>query len=260
MTDESNLDPKVRDRQPVVELRNITKAFGHVVALAGASLAAYSGEVLALVGDNGAGKSTLVKILAGVHQADSGEFRIDGAHVDLKGPSHARQLGIATVFQDLALVECLDIAANMYLGQPPTRLRYFVDRSRMLEGAADILHQLRIRIGSVQIPVGALSGGQRQAVALARAVLQSGRLLLMDEPTAALGVRETEQVIELVAELRKRGTAIIFVSHNLEAVFRVADRVQVMRLGRNQGIRRITDTDRDEVVGLITGTVKADAA
>ena len=255
-------DPPI-DRQPagpVLELRGVSKAFGHVVALDRATLVSNAGEVLALVGDNGAGKSTLVKILAGVHQMDSGELLIDGQPVQLGGPGHARQLGIATVFQDLALVECLDIAANMYLGRPPRRWGVFVDRPKMISGAADVLQQLKIRLTSVQVPVGALSGGQRQAVALARAVLQQGRVVLMDEPTAALGVRETQHVLELVLELRSQGAAIILVSHNLEAVFGVADRIQVMRLGRVQGVRRIEQTDRNEVVGLITGAVAGDGS
>jgi ABC-type sugar transport system ATPase subunit len=242
----------------VLELRGVSKAFGHVLAVDRVTLLSNAGEVLALVGDNGAGKSTLVKIIAGVHQMDSGEFLIDGKPVQLSGPGHARQLGIATVFQDLALVECLDIAANMYLGRPPRRWGVFVDRQKMVAGAADVLQQLKIRLTSVQVPVGALSGGQRQAVALARAILQQGRLVLMDEPTAALGVRETRQVLELVLELRDHGAAVILVSHNLEAVFEVADRIQVMRLGRIQGVRRIEETDRNQIVGLITGAVAAD--
>jgi simple sugar transport system ATP-binding protein/D-xylose transport system ATP-binding protein len=157
-------------------------------------------------------------------------------------------------------VECLDIAANMYLGRPPRRWGFFVDRRRMVDGAADLLHELKIRLASVQIPVGALSGGQRQAVAIARAILQQGRVMLMDEPTAALGVRETQQVLDLVSQLRARGAAIILVSHNLENVFQVADRIQVMRLGRVQGVRRIDQTDRNEIVGMITGTVRSDDA
>jgi ABC-type sugar transport system ATPase subunit len=241
-------------------VRDVSKAFGHVVALDKAWLVSYPGEVLALVGDNGAGKTTMVKILAGVHRMDAGELLIDGIRVELTGPARARELGIATVFQDLSLVECLDIAANMYLGRPPRRWGFFVDRRRMVDGAADLLHELKIRLASVQIPVGALSGGQRQAVAIARAILQQGRVMLMDEPTAALGVRETQQVLDLVSQLRARGAAIILVSHNLENVFQIADRIQVMRLGRVQGVRRIDQTDRNEIVGMITGTVRSDDA
>ncbi|MHB8589710.1 MAG: ATP-binding cassette domain-containing protein [Candidatus Dormibacteraceae bacterium] len=260
MSDSTNGLSDRRSAHPVIQLRDASKAFGQVVALDGASLVAYAGEVLALVGDNGAGKSTIVKILAGVHHMDSGELLIDGEQTQLGSPSQARALGIATVFQDLSLVECLDIADNMYLGRPPRRWGFLIDRSKMVEGAADILQQLKVHIASVQIPVAALSGGQRQAVALARAVLQGGRVMLMDEPTAALGVRETKQVLDLVSQLRSRGAAVILVSHNLEAVFDVADRIQVMRLGRVQGVRRLDQTDRNEIVGLITGAVRADEA
>jgi ABC-type sugar transport system ATPase subunit len=250
--DGSRTDP------PILEVRNAWKAFGHVVALKEASLAAYPGEVLALVGDNGAGKSTMVKVIAGVHPMDSGELRIDGEPMSLSGPADSRARGISTVFQDLALVECLDIAANMYLGRLPRRAGIFVDRRKMIEGAADVLHDLKIRFPSVRVAVGTLSGGQRQGVAVARAVLQEGRVMLMDEPTAALGVRETQHVLEIIGELRSRGKAVILISHDLELVFDIADRIQVLRLGRVQGVRSIGATDRREIVGLITGAIRAD--
>jgi ABC-type sugar transport system ATPase subunit len=245
--------PPRQENVATLEMRDVSKAFGHVVALDGVSLACQRGEVLAIVGDNGAGKSTMVKVLAGVHQLDSGQLLIDGAPVKVSSPAHARTLGISTVFQDLALVECLDIAANMYLGSPLTKHRWFVDRAAMIEGAADMLRDLRVRISSVRVPVGVLSGGQRQGVALARAVHQRGDIILMDEPTAALGVRETAQVLDMIDELRARGKAVILVSHDLEFVFSVADRIQVMRLGRVQGVRDRTQTNRAEIVGLITG-------
>jgi ABC-type sugar transport system ATPase subunit len=236
-----------------LEMRDGSKAFGHVVALDRVSLACRRGEVLAIVGDNGAGKSTMVKVLAGVHQLDSGQLLIDGAPVKVSSPAQARALGISTVFQDLALVECLDIAANMYLGSPLTKHRWFVDRAAMIEGAADMLRDLRVRISSVRVPVGVLSGGQRQGVALARAVHQRGDIILMDEPTAALGVRETAQVLDMIDELRARGKAVILVSHDLEFVFTIADRIQVMRLGGVQGVRNRAETNRPEIVALITG-------
>jgi ABC-type sugar transport system ATPase subunit len=245
---------------PILEARSVWKAYGHVVALKDASLTAHAGEVLALVGDNGAGKSTLVKVIAGVHPMDSGELLIDGEPVSLSGPADARGRGVSTVFQDLALVECLDIAANMYLGRLPRRAGIFVDRRKVIEGSADVLHDLKIRFPSVRVPVGTLSGGQRQGVAVARAVLQEGRVMLMDEPTAALGVRETQHVLEIIGELRSRGKAVILVSHDLEMVFDVADRIQVLRLGRVQGARSIRETDRREIVGLITGAIRADDA
>jgi ABC-type sugar transport system ATPase subunit len=243
---------------PALELRDGSKAFGHVVALDKVSLVGRRGEVMAIVGDNGAGKSTVIKVLAGVHQMDSGELLLDGVPVKVSTPAHARALGISTVFQDLALVECLDIAANMYLGAPLTKRRWFVDRAAMIEGAADMLRDLRVRVASVRVPVGVLSGGQRQGVALARAVHQEGDIILMDEPTAALGVRETAQVLEIIDELRVRGKAVVLVSHDLEFVFTVADRIQVMRLGRVRGVRRRGDTDRSEIVALITGALAGD--
>lgn len=252
MTEEAGrLDVAAGD-QPLVELRDVSKAFGHVVALEHASLTAYPGQVIALVGDNGAGKSTLVKVLSGVHPMDSGELIFDGRPVSINNPRDARDMGIATVYQDLALVEALDVAANMYLGRP-LRRAIFVDRRAMIEGAADLLGELRIRVPSVRVPVGTLSGGQRQGVAIARAILQRGRVIIMDEPTAALGVRETQHVEAIISELRRNQRAVIIVSHDLEFVFRVADVIQVMRLGRVQGTRRREATTREEIVGLITG-------
>jgi len=244
---------------PLLELRNASKAFGNVVALANASLFAYAGSVVALVGDNGAGKSTMVKVLAGVHRMDSGELFLDGLPVTIDTPSDAQGLGISTVFQDLALVEALDIAANVYLGRPIKR-GIFVNRPAMLEGAADLLRDLRIRVPSVRVPVGSLSGGQRQGVAIARSVLQHGRVIVMDEPTAALGIRETRHVEEIIVELRSNGRAIILVSHDLELVFRMADRIEVLRLGAVQGVRETKSTTREEIVGLITGILKEPVA
>ncbi|MHB8959155.1 MAG: ATP-binding cassette domain-containing protein [Candidatus Limnocylindrales bacterium] len=238
--------------QPMLELRLASKAFGYVLALQEASLSAYAGEVIALVGDNGAGKSTMVKLLSGVHVMDSGELFLEGSPVTIRNPRDAQALGISTVFQDLALVEVLDVAANIYLGKPLKR-GLLVDRSGMIEGAADLLRDLRIRIPSVRVPVGTLSGGQRQGVAIARSVLQKGRVIIMDEPTAALGVRETRHVEGIISELRASGRAVILISHDLELVFRMADRIEVLRLGRVQGVRRTTDTSREEILGLITG-------
>jgi ABC-type sugar transport system ATPase subunit len=247
-------------REPVLELRRVSKAFGHVVALSDVSLLAYPGEVLVIVGDNGAGKSTMIKVLSGVYPVDSGEVLIDGRLVSLSSPAKARDLGIAIVFQNLALVECLDVAANMYLGRQLRRFGVFADRRAMINGAADTLASLKVRIPSVRVPVGVLSGGQRQGVAIARAVQQDSRIVLLDEPTAALGYRETQQVIEIIRQLRNAGKAIVLVSHDLEMVFDVADRIQVMRLGRVQGVRSREAADKREIVGLITGAIAADAA
>jgi ABC-type sugar transport system ATPase subunit len=254
VTDTADGSPTV-SRQPILELRDVSKSFGYVVALDHASIAAVPGEVIALVGDNGAGKSTMVKVLSGIYPMDAGESYFEGKPVSINNPRDAQNLGIATVFQDLALVEALDVAANMYLGRPLKR-SIFVDRRAMIEGAADLLRELRIRVPSVRVPVGSLSGGQRQGVAIARAILQRGRVILMDEPTAALGVRETQHVEEIIHELRRSGRAIILVSHDLEFVFRVADVIEVLRLGSVRGIRRREETTREEIVGLITGLLR----
>ena len=244
-------------REPALRAVGLSKAFGHVQALKDVSLECREGEILAVVGDNGAGKSTLIKTLAGVLRADSGELLIDGQAAAFRAPTDAHAAGIATVFQDLALVEVLDVASNMFLGQTPTR-GLVVDRKRMFNDAADMLASLRIRLPSVRVPVGLLSGGQRQAVAVARAVMQGRRVILMDEPTAALGVRETSHVIDIIRELRAQRKAIVIISHDLETVFGVADRIQVMRLGRRVGTRSHGSTTREEIVGLITGSIPPD--
>jgi ABC-type sugar transport system ATPase subunit len=246
-------------RIPTVRAVGLSKAFGHVQALQDVSLEAYPGEILAIVGDNGAGKSTLVKALSGVLRPDSGHFEVDGDRVEFHSPIDAQAAGMSTVFQDLALVEVLDVASNLFLGRAPRR-GPFVDRKRMLNESADQLQALKIRLPSVRVPVGMLSGGQRQAVAVARAVMQGSRTVLMDEPTAALGVRETAQVVEIMRELRSRGRAVIVVSHDFELVFDVADRVQIMRLGRRVGVRRVSETTRQEIVGLVTGSLPPDGA
>ena len=246
-------------KSPVLELEQVSKRFGHVVALERVSMSVHSGEVLAIVGDNGAGKSTMFKVLAGVHEMDSGKYMIDGVSVSLNSPAQAHAHGIAAVFQNLALVECLDVATNMYLGHPLTKARFIVDKRRMVESAADTLRELRVRVPSVRVPVGILSGGQRQGVAIARAVQESSRIVLMDEPTAALGYRETRQVLAIIRELREHDAAVIVISHDLELVFDVADRILVMRLGRVAGVRNADIANRDEIIGLITGAIAGDS-
>jgi ABC-type sugar transport system ATPase subunit len=243
---------------PALELRHASKAFGHVVALDDVSLRADPGSVTVIVGDNGAGKSTMMKVLSGVYPLDSGELLVDGRPTVLTSPAKARERGIAAVFQNLALVECLDVAANMYLGRQIRRWGFFADKKAMIEGAADTLTELKVRIPSVRVPVGVLSGGQRQGVAIARAVQQDTPIILLDEPTAALGYRETQQVITIIQRLRDAGKAVVLVSHDLSMVFDVADTIQVMRLGRVQGVRRREAADRSEIVGLITGAIDAD--
>lgn len=253
-----SVDVSQGSQTPILTVLNGWKSFGHVTALRDVNLQVYPGEVLALLGDNGAGKSTLVKVLGGVHTLDQGAFSINGARVDRADPKVALSGGISAVFQDLAVVETLDVAANVFLGRPLTRFRFFVAKRRMVDESARILRELRIRVPSVRVPVGELSGGQRQGVAIARAVRQDTPIILMDEPTAALGVRETAQVRNTITELQSQGKAVVLVSHDLEFVFSVADRVQVMRLGAVQGVRRVSESSRDEVVGLITGAIPPD--
>ena len=238
---------------PILRLTNAWKVFGHVIALGGVEVSATPGEILAIVGDNGAGKSTLVKVIAGVYRLDDGDYEFNGQNIARSDPRLLQQLGVSTVFQDLALVETLDVATNMYLNMPKTRLGFLADRSAMYEGAADTLASLRVRLPSVRVPIGELSGGQRQSVAIARAVLRGSPVILLDEPTAALGVRETEMVGNILRELREQGKAVVLVSHDMEFVFRHADVIQVMRLGRVQGVRRTTATNRSEIVSMITG-------
>lgn len=239
---------------PALELRAIRKTFGHVTALENVNLSAHAGEVLAVVGDNGAGKSSLIRTISGIHRPDSGEIFVDGTPRSFTNPAEAREAGIATVFQDLALVEVLDVATNMFLGQIPRR-GLLVDRSRMERESRSFLDDLGVTVASVRTEVGMLSGGQRQMVAIARAMRLGGNIVLLDEPTAALGVRETAQAAQMIRLLRDRGNAVICVSHDMSLVMDLADQIQVMRLGRVTGIRRRTDTTREEIIGLITGSI-----
>ena len=235
------------------------KLFGHVTALKDVDLEAYPNQILAIVGDNGAGKSTLVKAITGLYRLDKGRIVVDGVPVDRADPRQMKRLGLSAVFQDLALVESLDVATNMYLGQPLLRAGCLRRKNAMREGAAETLKGLGVRLPSVRVAIGELSGGQRQSVAIARAVLADNQIMLFDEPTAALGVRETAQVGETLEKLKARGKALIVISHDLEFVLRHADRIQVMRLGGVQGVRNTKDTTREELVGLITGLVSPSA-
>ncbi|MCK1480239.1 D-xylose transport system ATP-binding protein [Bradyrhizobium sp. LB12.1] len=233
----------------VLSLRGISKNFGAVSALTNIDLDVHAGEVVALVGDNGAGKSTLVKILAGVHLPDSGTVTFCGDIVVLDDPAASLRLGIATVFQDLALCENLDVVANIFLGREldPWRL----DEVAMEIRAWTLLNELSARIPSVREPVASLSGGQRQTVAIARSLLLQPKLILLDEPTAALGVAQTAEVLDLIERVRDRGLAVVMISHNMEDVRAVADRIVVLRLGRNNGI--FQDASNQELVSAITG-------
>ncbi|WP_395640492.1 ATP-binding cassette domain-containing protein [Pseudolysinimonas sp.] len=239
---------------PALELRAVTKTFGHVTALDQVDLEAHAGEILAVVGDNGAGKSSLIRAISGVYRPDSGSIKVDGAEMHFQMPTDARTAGIATVFQDLALVEVLDVATNMFLGQIPRR-GPFADRKRMERESRAFLDELKVTVSSVRSEVGMLSGGQRQMIAIARALRTGGRIVLLDEPTAALGVRETAQAAEMIAGVKERGNAVIIVSHDMGLVFELADRIQVMRLGRVAGVRATAETSRDEIIGLITGSI-----
>lgn len=235
----------------VLSLRGITKTFGSVNALTDIDLEVSAGEVVAVVGDNGAGKSTLVKVLAGVHRSDSGELLVRGKPVQIVDPSAAISLGIATVFQDLALCENLNVVENLFLGRElgPARL----DEVAMEVRAWELLRQLSARIPTVRIPVASLSGGQRQTVAIARSLLGDPELIILDEPTAALGVAQTAEVLDLIERLRERGLAVIMVSHNMEDVRAVADRVVVLRLGRNNGVFDVDTVSSHDIVVAITG-------
>lgn len=237
---------------PLLALRGVTKRFGAVQALAGVDLTLRRGRVTALVGDNGAGKSTLVKAIAGVEAADSGTVEWEGAPVRIGRPHDAQDLGIATVYQDLALCDNLDVVANLFLGREAGFLTV-LDEVAMERRARQLLDSLSIRIPSVRVPVAALSGGQRQVVAIARALIGEPDLVILDEPTAALGVEQTAQVLDLVERLRERGLAVLLISHNLADVRAVADEVAVLRLGRNNGTFPLPETGHEEILAAITG-------
>jgi len=254
-----------QDSGPALEARHITKHFGAVVALADASLTLGRGEVLGLVGDNGAGKSTFLKILSGIISASSGDIWIDGRSVVLKRPQDAMDAGIETVYQDLALVDTMSAFQNVYLGReelssnPLARLFNLVDDRKMRSRAREVLDKLAVKIPSIDVSVKGMSGGQRQCLAIARALLWGRRIVILDEPTAALGVRETGQVLEVIRDLRNHDVSVIVVSHNMQQLMSVADRITVMRLGRSIATRSVRDTQVSEIVGLITGAIPGDA-
>jgi ABC-type sugar transport system ATPase subunit len=239
-------------RQPILELKGVSKSFGHVQALAEVDFQVLPGEVMALVGDNGAGKSTLIKVISGAHQPNKGEIYLDGKRVHIPNPRAAADLGIATVYQDLALVDQRSVAANLFLGREPAR-GLVVNRKRMIEEAEQVIAKLHIHIPSVHMLVGNLSGGQRQAVAIGRTIAQNSRIVILDEPTAALGVEQQQFVLDLVMQLKSHGQTIIIISHNLLHVFSVADRITIMRGGRHVGVREKARTTSDEIIKLIVG-------
>jgi D-xylose transport system ATP-binding protein len=239
--------------QPILKLDKVSKSFGAVSALTDIDLEIHAGEVVALVGDNGAGKSTLVKILAGVHQPTKGRVEFAGREVRLDSPARALEHGIATVFQDLALCENLDVVANLFLGQEISPWQ--MDEVAMEVRAWTLLQELAARIPSVREPVASLSGGQRQTVAIARSLLTNPKIVMLDEPTAALGVAQTAEVLNLIERIRARGLGVIVISHNMEDVRAVADRIVVLRLGRNTGTFTC-DVSNQQLVAAITGATE----
>ncbi|MEU0830332.1 ATP-binding cassette domain-containing protein [Streptomyces sp. NPDC005969] len=240
---------------PVLALRGVSKRFGAVQVLTDVELEVHAGEVVALVGDNGAGKSTLVKTIAGVHPIDDGVIEWEGSPVQVNKPQDAQRLGIATVYQDLALCDNIDVVGNLYLGRE-LRRRGILDEVEMERRSRELLNTLSIRIPSVRIPIASLSGGQRQTVAIARSMLGEPKLVILDEPTAALGVEQTAQVLDLVERLRERGHAVILISHNMADVKAVADKVAVLRLGRNNGVFDVKSTSQEEIISAITGATE----
>ena len=244
---------------PILEARGIVKRYGHVVALDGADLELYPGEILAIIGDNGAGKSTLIKALSGALQPDDGEINLDGERVHFRSPRDARRAGIETVYQDLAVAPALDIASNIFLGRelrrrgPQGRVLRMLNKGAMRREAARHFAELQIGIRSMAQPVENLSGGQRQGVAVARAATWARRVVIMDEPTAALGVKETRQVLDLIRRVRERGMPVILISHDMPHVFELADRIQIMRLGRRVAIVTPLTHSMPEAVAIMTG-------
>jgi ABC-type sugar transport system ATPase subunit len=247
------------DGQPILEAKGVSKAFGHVQALDNVDFELYPAEVVALIGDNGAGKSTLVKILSGIYHKDAGQIFVDGEPVEIRGPKDAERLaGISTVYQDLALVDVRDVGSNIFLNMEPTRLGIFINFRQLYAEAKRVIGVLRIDMPSVRVNVGELSGGQRQGVAISRALARGRRIFIMDEPTAALGVEQQHKVNELIANLKAEGNTVLVISHNLEHVFTVADRLVILRRGKRVGTRIKTQTTREEIVGLITGAIQGD--
>jgi fructose transport system ATP-binding protein len=251
--------------EPLFQARGVVKQFGHVTALSGADFDLYPGEVLAVIGDNGAGKSTLIKVLSGALQPDEGEIRLDGELVQFRSPLDARRAGIETVYQDLAVAPALDIASNLFLGRelrrggPLGQVFRMLDKRAMRKEAARALSELHIGVQSVRAAVEDLSGGQRQGVAVARAAAWGRRVVIMDEPTAALGVKETAQVVALIKRVRERGLPVILISHDMPNVFELADRIHIMRLGKRAAVVTPQTHSMQEAVAIMTGAAAAES-
>ena len=243
--------------EPLLEVRNLSKHFGAVQALNDLSMQVAAGEVVALAGDNGAGKTTLIKAISGVYKPSSGDILLRVEVVHFASPQEARERGIETIYQDLALADNLTIGANIFLGREPMRRAFgflpVIDRRKMAEAAKSTMALLDFHVSRLDAPVSNFSGGQRQAVAIGRAVYWNAQILIMDEPTAALGVPEQRKVISLIHQLKAQGRGVVFISHNLQDIFAVADRIVVLRRGVQAGERRISETTHDEVVKLMVG-------
>jgi D-xylose transport system ATP-binding protein len=243
----------VSSKEPILELRGVSKSFGAVQALYQVDFHVAPGEVMALVGDNGAGKSTLIKCIAGIHPIDEGEVVFEGEPVTIHGPKDAAKLGIEVVYQDLALCDNLDVVQNMFLGREQTATLRRLDETTMEKRASDTLASLSVTtIRSVRQTVAGLSGGQRQSVAVAKAVMWNSKLVILDEPTAALGVAQTRQVLDLVKRLGETGLGVVLISHNLHDIFEVADKITVLRLGQNVAEFKTSDVTQTQVVESIT--------
>jgi D-xylose transport system ATP-binding protein len=245
--------PEQPSGEPRLRLRGISKTFGAVRALSKIDFEVYDGEVVGLVGDNGAGKSTLIKVIAGVGPADEGEIFVEGRPVSLNSPQAATRLGIETVYQDLALCDNLDVIANLNLGREQISPLRMLKETEMEKKGLEVLRTLDVKIPSVRTLVASLSGGQRQSIAVAKSILRNARVVLLDEPTAALGVAQTAQVLNLIRRLREQGLAVVVISHNLADVFEVVDRVIVLRLGKRVAEFSVKNTTPEQVVSAITG-------
>ncbi len=242
-----------QSKTPLLALQGVSKRFGAVQALTNVELEIHAGEVVGLVGDNGAGKSTLIKCISGIYPVDAGQFFFNGKPVTINNPQDSAALGIETVYQDLALCDNLDVVANLFLGREATGGLAAMDEVKMERRSIEVLRSLQVSIPSVRTRIASLSGGQRQSVAVSRAVMWNSRVVILDEPTAALGVAQTAQVLELIKRLRAQGLAVLVISHNLADVFEVVDRIVVLRLGRNVATFDIRSTSREQVVAAITG-------
>jgi D-xylose transport system ATP-binding protein len=261
LTVECGRKPGTVSETPILQLRGISKSFGSVQALTDVDFEVRRGEVMALVGDNGAGKSTLIKCVAGIHTADSGEILFDGKPVHITSPKDSARLGIEVVYQDLALCDNLDVVQNMYLGREERDWLWRLKEPLMEQRTAETLRSLSVTtIRSIRQPVASLSGGQRQSVAVAKAVQWNSKVVILDEPTAALGVAQTRQVLDLVKRLADQGLSVVLISHNLHDVFEVATRITVLRLGRDVGVYEREKTTQQEVVQAITAGIPTKVA